>query len=98
MRVFGTHITTLLLALLVFATATGALGNVTHAASNMPIHSMDSDLDLGTADGDVAVGPLPLLPFVSLGFSAPARLVALESLRPLGRTDAPPDRPPTRSA
>ena len=98
MRVFGTQITTLMLALLVFATATGALGNATAAASNAPMHSMESDLDLATADGDLTVGPLPLLPFVSLGFSAPARLVALESRRPLGRTDAPPDRPPTRSA
>jgi hypothetical protein len=98
MRVFRTHLTTLLLALLVFATATGAVGNVTHAASDTPIHSMESDLDLGTADGDLTVGPLPLLAFVSLGLSAIARLVALESRRPLGRTDAPPDRPPTRSA
>ena len=94
----GTQLTTLLLALLVLATATGAVGNVDHGLLGTPIHAVDGDLDPGPSDSNPVVGPLQPLQFLSLDVGAPVRQGLVEPPRPRGRTEAPPDRPPTRAA
>jgi hypothetical protein len=87
----------LLLGLLVLASATGAAGNVDHGTLVAPMHSLDLDLDPDTGSGDLAIAPLPPVQVLSLGVDAPARLMASEPQPPQGLTEAPPDRPPTRA-
>ena len=94
----GTQLTTLLLALLVLTTATGALRNVDHGTLVTPVHSVDGDVDPDTGDGDLLAGPLPPVQLLSLDVGVPARPLVVEPRRPRGRTEPPPDRPPTRAA
>jgi hypothetical protein len=68
---------------------------VSSASLGAPIHAVDGDLDPDGVDADLAIVPLPRVETMSLDLGISVRQPLNEVPRPRGRTEAPPDRPPT---